>query len=897
MRKIVLLLLVLTIYAKANSQYTFLGATASQVNCHSFIVTDAVNNQLGAVWNNTQINLNNSFDFNFDVNLGCTQNPGGADGMVFVLQNVGLNAQGIQGGQIGYGGINNNGGQSIGVEMDTWQNGSPCPTDNGDPATDHIAIMKNGDSHHCNALSPYVLVGSGGNLADCQYHALRVKWDALLKIIYIYYDGSLIITQPVDLINTIFLGNPMVWWGFTASTGGANNRHAFKTALNPSFHFPPNQKRCVNTPIQFIDSTISFAPLSKFYWDFGDLSPLDSVNLNPVHTYTVAGNYTIKQTVIGADGCQEVNQQLLTIGSKPIAGWRTTGDLCEANTIQFIDTSVATVGTINQWYWDIGNGNTSTNPNPTNSYTPYGNQQIKLWVKTAEGCESDTLFKPLYINAKPVADFSFTDSVCLGSPTFFTDMSTLADGPVTDWIWLFGDTASSSHTQNPVHIFLTPGLHHVVFTALNNANCAGGMSKDVFVVAKPTAYFKYGPVCQSAAVNLQDSSYSSDGIAITQWWWDLGNGNTSTSQNPLVTYNTAGPVTVKHVVYNARGCVSDTFTQVINVNAKPVAKFGVGKTLCDNAAVAFSDSSTVAGGTVSSWSWLFDNGTTSTQQNPAILFPAGNHWAKLVVKSNSGCESDTAFLPFTVSTKASLSFNFVDACKNSQVSFTASSASVITKWAWSFGDGATSSLQNPQHLYTANGSYPVSLYAETASGCNSDTLRRNIIIYGTDAFAGNDTIAAAGQPVQLNATGGVSYLWSPATGLSDPNIANPIATLNATQTFTVKAFTPGGCESYASVTVRIYKGPDIYLPTAFSPNRDGLNDIFRGIPVGLKEFNYLKVYNRWGQELFSTTDYRAGWDGSWKGAVQEQGTYVVMARGVDFKGNVIMKKQFVVLIQ
>ena len=119
----------------------------------------------------------------------------------------------------------------------------------------------------------------------------------------------------------------------------------------------------------------------------------------------------------------------------------------------------------------------------------------------------------------------------------------------------------------------------------------------------------------------------------------------------------------------------------------------------------------------------------------------------------------------------------------------------------------------------------------------------------------------------------------------------------ATQIFQVKAFTPEGCESYAEVKIKIYKGPDIYLPNAFTPNDDGLNDLLRGIPVGLQQFNWLRIFNRYGQEIFSTTDYHKGWDGKWKGQKQDNGVYVVIASGIDFRGNPINKKATVMLIR
>ena len=189
------------------------------------------------------------------------------------------------------------------------------------------------------------------------------------------------------------------------------------------------------------------------------------------------------------------------------------------------------------------------------------------------------------------------------------------------------------------------------------------------------------------------------------------------------------------------------------------------------------------------------------------------------------------------------------------------------------------------------------LVAIAPNACYNDTLRKNISIYSTNAYAGKDTIAAAGQPVQLQATGGISYLWSPAAGLNNANIANPVARLNATQTFTVKAFSPVGCETYDDVKIEIYLGPDIYLPNAFTPNGDSKNDIYRGKPVGLREFKFLKIFNRYGQEIFFTTDYNRGWDGTFKGKMQNSGIYIVIASGVDYRGNVIDKKETVMLIR
>ena len=352
------------------------------------------------------------------------------------------------------------------------------------------------------------------------------------------------------------------------------------------------------------------------------------------------------------------------------------------------------------------------------------------------------------------------------------------------------------------------------------------------------------------------------------------------------------------MVHNSKGCASDTLKKSIVINPKPVTNFGYSTPVCYGLPVQFSDSSVVTGSVVNKWSWVLNNAEWSAQQNTSRSFSFFNPKVGLVATSALGCKSDTTFKTLFVNPLPDVTMNFKNSCKNAPVNFTATDNSgTVTQWKWVFGDGAVATTQNAQHTYTANGTYKVKLFATAATGCYSDSLQKDITIYGTNAFAGNDTIAAAGQPVQLHATGGLSYSWTPAIGLSDVNISNPVAIISSTQTYFLKAFTPEGCESYDDVTVKIYKGPDIYLPNAFTPNGDTKNDLFKGIAVGIKQFNYLKVYNRWGQLVFYTTDYNKGWDGMWKGRQQPGGVYIILANGIDFKGNIIDKKATVMLIR
>ncbi len=1116
---------------------------AVQNDCHTYTLTNAQITQSGSVWNNNKINLTQPFSFLFDIYLGTSD--GGADGIAFVLQPISTSI-GSVGNGLGFGGVS----PSVAVTIDTYQNST-----DGDPVFDHIAIQKNGNLDHTttnNLAGPVTAINGNNNIEDGQWHKLKVVWNPATTTLDTYVDGSLRVTTTEDFVNTTFASDPMVYWGFSGSTGALFNLQRFRTTLEPHFHYNINQNFCVNQAINFVDSTVSFSSISTIIWDFGDGSNLDSVNVNPTHTYTTAGTYTVSQTVRGADGCEETYTQTITIGAKPVPAF-SISDSCVSSNIQFTD---LTPGTMNNWYWNLADGNPAvTIQNPITSYATPGIKLIKFAVTNQQGCKSDTLIKPITIYAGPTAAFTFTDSVCLGSPTIFHDNSSSSGLALSNWSWTYDDSAFVTHVQDPTHVFTTPGLHTVTLTVATSGggSCSSAtITHQVFVVDKPRAAIRVLYPCQAQQVQLLDSSYATDGSVITSWWWDLGNGQFSNQQNPLVTYTTSGPVTIHLVVYNASGCISDTLTKTINVSPKPIAAFsyndscvnnsiqftdisnnptavswywnladgnpavtiqnplttyttpgiklikfavtsGAGcksdtlikpiniiprptalfsftDSVCLGAATAFFDNSTVTGGVLNSWSWVYDdsafathvhnpshifttpglhtvtltvsstitnacpafithnvfvidkpragikviipceqqqvqlldssyttdglavtswwwdlgNGQYSNQQNPQVTyttpgpvtihhvvfnahgcrsdtisfvinvadkpvptfshtaplctsniiqfsdistvsagtvnqwewiynnsifattqqssldFPGGTHTVGLSVTSSLGCKSDTVYQSFTMLTKPQITMHFSDTCKYAPINFSAQETPTnigITSWHWDLGDGQLQSTNNFSHTYNANGNYTISLYAISSEGCSSDVMTGIVHVYGTNAFAGNDIIAAIHEPVQLNATGGISYQWSPSQGLSATNIGNPVATVDHDMTYYLVASTPEGCESFDTIKIKAYLGPEIYVPTAFTPNGDWLNDVFKPTYVGIKYLFDFSVFNRYGQKIFSTTDLGKGWDGTYMGARQDIGTYVWVISAGDYKGKPHFKKGTILIIR
>ncbi|MBI5857634.1 MAG: gliding motility-associated C-terminal domain-containing protein [Sphingobacteriales bacterium] len=231
------------------------------------------------------------------------------------------------------------------------------------------------------------------------------------------------------------------------------------------------------------------------------------------------------------------------------------------------------------------------------------------------------------------------------------------------------------------------------------------------------------------------------------------------------------------------------------------------------------------------------------------------------------------------------------------------------------GSGGTQYLWSPStYLNNPNISNPVSTPDKTitytlmevrdAIGCKSlvtDDVTVNVtppIKVQTFPF---DTVAYAGDQFQINATSIANiYTWTPATGLSNPGIANPVVTvgpIGSDVVYKVTASTAAGCKGEGYVRVKVYTGPDIYVPTGFTPNADGKNDKLTPFPVGIASIKYFRVFNRWGQMIFSTNTLHEGWDGKLGGVEQPTGIYIWTVEGITKTNKIIKKKGTVSLIR
>jgi gliding motility-associated-like protein len=211
-------------------------------------------------------------------------------------------------------------------------------------------------------------------------------------------------------------------------------------------------------------------------------------------------------------------------------------------------------------------------------------------------------------------------------------------------------------------------------------------------------------------------------------------------------------------------------------------------------------------------------------------------------------------------------------------------------------------IQNPQ-VIQAKVNTKYSLLVTDLNGCNSLNPSSVVISITPKVriFAGNDTLVAINQPVQLRVVelsnaGVIKYEWTNPYKLNFSNIYNPIATIDKDYEYYVTGKTINNCEGSDSIKLKAYNGPEIYVPNTFSPNGDYKNDQLKPICIGIKSLHYFKIFNRFGELIFETSTINKGWDGLFKGKLQDIATFVWIAEAEDYFGRLIQRKGTSILI-
>jgi gliding motility-associated-like protein len=403
--------------------------------------------------------------------------------------------------------------------------------------------------------------------------------------------------------------------------------------------------------------------------------------------------------------------------------------------------------------------------------------------------------------------------------------------------------------------------------------------------------------CIGSTALFVDSSQSFS--TIKNYFWDFGDGFTSTEQNPEHSYDKAGTYQIKHTITGADDCVSEPFVKTILVGDQPVVSFKIIDP-CENYDPQIEVDASVEVGIINQWDWKLNGISFSKNETPDFTkLTHGNYSLKLTTSSNLGCVSNSYSKDFTVKPKPVISFAEDEGCKNSLILFSGQQEDNITtinKWFWTFGDDLSANTKDPTHSFSAKGVYSVQLLAASTNGCIG-SFSKNFTVRAPDVSAGEDTVVLPNTFFQLNGSGGTFYNWTPSTGLSNPDISNPTGSVNDDIRYLLTAKDLEGCSDTASVQIIIFRGSAVYVPTAFTPNNDGLNDILKPNFKGMKKVIYFSIYDRFGEKVFSTNQMNVGWDGYFKGKQNSVGSYVWVLKAEDQIGHIYNEKGSFVLIK
>ena len=648
---------------------------------------------------------------------------------------------------------------------------------------------------------------------------------------------------------------------------------------------------CFGSPVVFSDSSnIAAGSINSWNWNFGD--GISSSSQNPSHNYSATGSYNVQLIIGTATGCMDTINRTVNVFPVPTADF-SSNNVCLNGSTNFFDQSQISGGGTFAYVWAFGDNTTDTTANPQHIFTADGTYNVTMTVTSPFGC-SATITRPVTVFPLPQPAFSAGD-VCLNNPVQLLDNSTVSSGTITGWSWMMGDSSTTT-AQNPTHFYSTPGFYTITLEVTSNEGCKNSMTDSVEIYAPPTPQPVSGNGCIGDNIPFADTS-SGVNNNIVNWDWSFGNGVTDITASPSYTYSASGTYTVTLTTTNANGCRATATTNVI-ISPLPVAGFTAG-TACLNSPVQFNNTSTIGSGTITGYAWDFgDNSGVSSSEDPSYVYTqAGTYTVTLVTTSGDGCR-DTVYGQVIVNPLPTANFLDMNAagCGPLLVPFTDSSyisSGSVVAWAWDFGDGSTSNIQNPVHNYTASGNFTVTLTVTSDSGCtNTISLNNEVTVYpGPDAeFEADPALQTILNPnfdfINLS-SGGLTYAWTFGDGGSSTQF-EPSYTYRDTGNYMVTLWVTNayGCLDSVQHPVRVDPIFSWWIPNAFTPNGDGMNEGFNVTGEYIVNVE-LSVFNRWGDRIFySEGRNNLPWDGSVEGRPEpaQEGVYVFQVRVKDVWG-------------
>jgi gliding motility-associated-like protein len=657
---------------------------------------------------------------------------------------------------------------------------------------------------------------------------------------------------------------------------------------------------CVGRTVQFTNLT-SLDPnesVAQYRWYYGDGNSSFQTTKHTTHTYATTGLYNVSLVAITTKGCRDSLMKQIEVSPIPKADF-TFKNVCNDSAVSFEDASNVTSGSIasRTWKWGDGNVTSGNDDKPFHKYTNPGAYKVTLVINSAAGC-TDSIQKTVTTYPKPKADFRFTTH-CADSAIEFYDLSTMPGGSVYAWKWLFGD-GKYSFDQNPTHVYGGEfgGVYPVQLTAYSKLGCTDVITKNVDVHLLPktnSIYLGGDQICSQTDFFYEDSDPDNAG-----WLWTFGDGTTSTQRSGNHQYPDSGYYNLRLDLVNKWGC-RDSFFKVVYAHPLPIVKFGW-KGGCKGVDVVFRDSTTIYNKkkrrllTVN-----FGDGSFPLVMDSLIFHhnyaTPGTYTITYTVAENSDVEPQcarTITKQITIYDNPAVGFKANTVCFGEPTQFfdTTTGSGDIASWKWDFGDGTTDISNNPSplHFYKTDGVYSVTLTLKTKAGCSGVYTANVTVLKKPKAdfklLPNPITVLKPDVTIVNNSSSDViSYKWSFGDGdesdTKDPGTRRYPDTGHYVIMLTVR--NANGCADTLIDTLKVKMAYTIHAPNVLTLNGDDVNDKWKPLGEGVENYEIV-IMDRWGQQVFHSTDFNEYWMGDYNGnGVQvPEGVYVYQIKIVDF---------------
>ncbi len=615
------------------------------------------------------------------------------------------------------------------------------------------------------------------------------------------------------------------------------------------------------------------ANAGSYRWDFGDGTVYEGSENDINHAFRTTGNVTIQMSA-GSNGCYTAATPVTLNNTGPVADFTFARSCNNRMNFRFTNTSAGSPGDVYEWDFD-DNSPKDNNMHTQHTYTQTGTYNVRLTVRNAvQNCMSTT-FRTIRVFA---ADFNTgVGTVCRSSSVSYGVVQVPAD-LVDSYNWRFGDGTQWSTTEVDIRKKMeVKGLFTdtLIIRYKDPAYCPDTIiKKDHLKVAAPEAGFMLaGTACEGQPVRFSETSIPTPNIPLTSWQWDLGNGARSSSKEPApVQYNSSGYFPVKLVITDARNCM-DSLTLQIPIRPTPVIHAATPQTkICEGSSVTLQAQSN------GSIQWQPAYQINCTNCNNPVVSPLKDT-AYIAVATNAyGCTlNDTVRLRVVPAVNLGVSPDTA-ICSGSNAQLRAWGAATYT---WSPGGMQTAM---PVVTPLTNTTYTVIASNDPACPAVSSNIRLTVKPVPT-VDAGPDQIVTAGSLVYLNPTYSsdvVSWEWKPSTYLDCATCPKAVSAIRQSMDYALEVTNNQGCKATDVLNVKLVCDQSgVFFPAGFSPNGDGVNDIFFPRGRGIRNIYSLRIFNRFGQEVFkrqnfNIDDISQGWDGTFNGKALPADVYIYL---------------------